>query len=76
MENFKKGYLSIGQRISLSKSDYLTTPQERERMSRVSYALVVAFIMYTMICTRSDVVYSLEIVVDTNLIQERTIGRS
>ena len=30
MENFKKGYLPIGQEISLSKSDCLTTPQERE----------------------------------------------
>ena len=29
MENFKKGYLSIGQKNFLSKGDCLTTPQER-----------------------------------------------
>ena len=33
MENSKKSYLSIGQKISLSKSDCLTTPQERVCMS-------------------------------------------
>ena len=46
MKNFKKGYLSIGQGISLSKSDYPTTSQERERMSRILYALVVGSTMY------------------------------
>ena len=29
MENSKKGYLSIGQEISLSKKDCPTTPEER-----------------------------------------------
>ena len=29
IKNFKKGYLPIGHRISLSKKDCLTTPQER-----------------------------------------------
>ena len=27
IKNFKKGYLPIGHEISLSKKDYLTTPQ-------------------------------------------------
>ena len=62
MENSKKGYLPIGQEISLSKGDCPTTPQEREHMSRVSYASTMDSIMYTMICTRSDVAYSLEVV--------------
>ena len=62
MENFKKGYLPIGHEISLSKKDCLTIPQERERMSKISYALVVGSIMYAMICTRSDMVYSLGVV--------------
>ena len=61
MKNFKKGYLSIGQRISLSKGDCPTTPQERECMSRVSYTSTVVSIMYVMTCTTSDVVYSLGI---------------
>ena len=62
MENFKKSYLPIGQKISLSKGDCLTTPQERECMSRVSYASTVSSIMYVMTCTRPDVVYSLGLV--------------
>ena len=62
MKNFKKGYLPIGHRISLSKRDCLTTPQERERMGRILYALAVGSIMYAMTCTRLDVAYSLGIV--------------
>ena len=62
MENFKKGYLPIGQKIFLSKGDCPTTFQERERMSRVSYALIVCSIINIMICTRLDVAYSLGIV--------------
>ena len=75
MENSKKGYLPIGHGIFLSKRNCLTTPQERERMGRILYALAVASIMYAMTCTRPDVAYSLGVVVDTNLIQERIIGR-
>ena len=62
MENFKKDYLSIGHGISLSKKDCSTTPEEREHMSRVPYALVVGSIMYAMTCTRPDVAYSLGVV--------------
>ena len=62
MENLKKNYLSIGHEITLSKKDCSTTPQERERMSRISYASIVESIMYAMMYTRSDVVYSLAIV--------------
>ena len=62
MKNFKKGYLSIGQKISLSKRDCSTTPLEREHISRVPYASVVGSIMYVITCTRSDVAYSLGVV--------------
>ena len=58
MKNFKKSYLSIGHGITLFKKDYPTTPEKRERMSRIPYASVVRSIMYAMTCTRSDVVYS------------------
>ena len=61
MENFKKGYLSIGQEISLSKKECPTTFEERERMSRVPYTSAVRFIMYAMTCTRLNVAYSLSI---------------
>ena len=61
MENSKKGYLLIGQEISLSKKDCPTTSEERERMSRVPYASVVRSIMYAMTCTRLDAAYSLSV---------------
>ena len=50
MKNFKKSYLPIGHEISLSKSDYPITPQEREHMSRISYASTVDSIIYVMTC--------------------------
>ena len=62
MNNFKKGYLLIDHAITLFKKDCPTTLEEREYMSRKSYASVVGFIIYAMTYTRSDVAYSLEIV--------------
>ena len=62
MENSKKGYLSIGHGITLSKKDYATTPKEREHMSRILYASAVGSIMYAMTCTRPDMAHSLGIV--------------
>ena len=62
MKNFKKGYLPIGQEIFLLKSDYPTTPQEREHMSRIPYASIVSSIIYAMTYIRPDVAYSLGVV--------------
>ena len=62
MENSKKGYLLIGHGIILSKKDCPTTPEEREHMSQILYALMVDSIIYTMICIRLDLVYSLGVV--------------
>lgn len=38
MDNSKRGYLPIGTGITLSREDCPKTPEERERMSRISYA--------------------------------------
>ena len=62
MDNFKKNYLSIGHEITLSKKDCLTTPEERECMSRIPHASIMGSIIYAMICTKSDVAYSLGVV--------------
>ena len=62
MENFKKGYLLIGHEITLFKKDCLTTLEERERMSRILYTLIVGSIIYAMTCTILDVAYSLGVV--------------
>ena len=59
MDNFKKDYLPIGHKITLSKKDCLTTPEERERMSRIPYASAVGSIMDAMKGTRLDVAYLL-----------------
>ncbi|KAL4388577.1 hypothetical protein GQ457_09G016830 [Hibiscus cannabinus] len=45
--------------ISLSKKTCPSTPQERERMSQISYASTIGSIMYAMICTRPDLSYAL-----------------
>ena len=62
MEDSKNDYLPIGSRITLFKIDCATTPEERERMSRVPYASAVGSIMYAMICTRPDMAYLLGVV--------------
>ena len=62
VKNFKKGYLLIGHRITLSKKDCMTTPEEREHMNRIPYTSAVGPIMYAMTCTRLDMAYSLGIV--------------
>ena len=62
MEGSKRGYLPIGHGIQLSKKMSLKTPKERNRMSFISYVSAVGSIMYTILCTRSDVAYALSIV--------------
>ena len=62
IENSKKGYLLIGHGITLFKKNCATTSEEREHMSRISYASTVGSIMYAMTCTRPDVAHSLGVV--------------
>ena len=54
MENSKKGYLSIGHGITLSKKDCTTTPEEREHTSRIFICLSYGFyhVCYDMYKTR------------------------
>ena len=61
MEGSKRGYLSIGHGIHLSKKMSPKTPEERNRMSSIPYASAVGSIMYAMLCTRPDVAYALGI---------------
>ena len=62
MEGSKRGYLPIGHGIQLSKKMSPKTPEERNRMSSIPYASTVGSIIYTMLYTRSDVAYVLDIV--------------
>ncbi|KAK8560082.1 hypothetical protein V6N12_012885 [Hibiscus sabdariffa] len=59
MEESKRGFLPMRHGISLSKEMCPSTPQERERMSQISYASAIGSIMYAMICTRPDLSYAL-----------------
>ncbi|KAK8593022.1 hypothetical protein V6N12_045111 [Hibiscus sabdariffa] len=59
MEESKRGFLLMRHGISLSKEMFPSTPQERERMSQIPYALAIGSIMYGMICTRPDLSYAL-----------------
>ncbi|KAK8694419.1 hypothetical protein V6N13_071972 [Hibiscus sabdariffa] len=59
MEESKRGFLPIRHGISLSKEVCSSTPQERERMIQIPYALAIQSIMYAMICTRPDLLYAL-----------------
>ncbi|KAL4369609.1 hypothetical protein GQ457_05G022470 [Hibiscus cannabinus] len=59
MEESKRGFLPMRHGISLSKEMCPSTPQERERMSQIPYALAIRSIMYAVICTRPDLSYAL-----------------
>ncbi|KAG8492989.1 hypothetical protein CXB51_012658 [Gossypium anomalum] len=59
MEESKRGFLPMRHGISLSKEICPSTPQERERMSKIPYASTIGSIMYAMLCTRPDVSYAL-----------------
>ena len=51
MENSKRGFLQMSHGIKLRKTQCPTSKEERERMSRIPYALAIGSIMYAMLCT-------------------------
>ncbi|KAK8584066.1 hypothetical protein V6N12_068316 [Hibiscus sabdariffa] len=59
MEESKRRFLPMRHGISLSKEMCPSTPQERERMIQIPYALAIGSIMYAMICTQPDLSYAL-----------------
>ncbi|KAK8715402.1 hypothetical protein V6N13_042736 [Hibiscus sabdariffa] len=69
MEESKRGFLPMRHGISLSKEMCPSSPQERERMSQIPYALAIGSIMYAMICTRPDLSYALSMTSDIRQIQ-------
>jgi hypothetical protein len=58
MEEVKKGFLHMSHVVHLSKTQCPSTTDERERMSRILYALAIGSIMYAMICTCPDISYA------------------
>ena len=60
-QNSKKGFLSMSHGISLSETQGLLTPDERERMSGRPYASAIGFIICATLCTCPDVSYALRV---------------
>nr|GEU55204.1 retrotransposon protein, putative, Ty1-copia subclass [Tanacetum cinerariifolium] len=58
MDNFKRGYIPMQERLDLNKTQVASTPKEVKRMQNVPYALVVGSIMYSARCTRPDVAFA------------------
>ena len=52
MDQSKKGFLPVLQGVKLSKTQSLTTTEDRERMKVIPYASVIGSIKYVMLCTR------------------------
>ena len=61
IEASKRDYLSASFGIHLSKKICPKTLEERERMNEILYASAMRSIMYTMLCTRPDVAYTLDV---------------
>ena len=61
MEQSKRGYVPMVSRITLSKSLYPQTQNERTRMNMIPYASAIRSIMYAMLCTRPGVSYALSV---------------
>ncbi|KAI9092932.1 hypothetical protein K1719_027455 [Acacia pycnantha] len=59
MQDSKRGYMPMSHGIHLSKDLCPSTQDQRDRMSKISYASAIGFIMYVMLCTRPDVSYAL-----------------
>ncbi|PKI60922.1 hypothetical protein CRG98_018699 [Punica granatum] len=59
MQDSKKGSLPMLHGISLSKAQSPSTREERDRMNRIPYASAIGSIIYAMLCTRSDISYTL-----------------
>ena len=55
MDQSKKSFLPVLQGVKLSKTQSLTTAEDRKRMKVIPYALAIGSIKYAMLCTRSIV---------------------
>jgi len=59
MNDSKKGFIPMSHGITLSKTQYPSTHDERERMSKIPYASAIGSIMYANLCTRLAVACAL-----------------
>ena len=52
----------LGSHFKLSKEQSLKTEEERDHMSKVSYASAIGSLMYVMVCTRLDIAHAVGVV--------------
>ncbi|GKG22395.1 hypothetical protein Tco_0387698, partial [Tanacetum coccineum] len=57
MENSKKGYTLMMEKLDYIKSQGAKTPTEVQRMKSVPYASAIGSILYAVRCTRPDVAF-------------------
>ena len=55
MDQSNKGFLHVLQGVKLSQTQCPTTPEDREKLEVIPYALAIGPIMYAMLCTIPDV---------------------
>ena len=61
MEASKRSYLPASHGIRLSKKICPKTSEERKWMNEIPYASAVGSIIYTMLCTKPNVAYTLDV---------------
>ncbi|KAJ9539255.1 hypothetical protein OSB04_031988 [Centaurea solstitialis] len=61
MDESKKGFIPMQHGIVLSKTQCPAFSQDQDKMKSVPYASAIGSIMYAMLCTRSDVAYSVSV---------------
>nr|GEZ36541.1 retrotransposon protein, putative, Ty1-copia subclass [Tanacetum cinerariifolium] len=58
MNNSKRGYIPVQEKLDLNKTQGASTPKEVKRMQNVPYASAVGSIMYAVRCTRLDFAFA------------------
>ena len=61
MKNSKKSFIPMTHGVWISKEHSPKTPEDKALMEKITYASAMRSIMYTMLCTRPDVAFSLDV---------------
>ncbi|KAJ9538963.1 hypothetical protein OSB04_031696 [Centaurea solstitialis] len=61
MDESKKGFIPMQHGIVLSKAQCPISSEDQDKMKSVPYASAIGLIMYAMLCTRTDVAYSISV---------------
>ena len=66
MDQSKKDFLRVLQGVKLSKTQNMTTTENRKRMKVIPYASTIGSIKYAMLCTRPIVYLALNLAKEHN----------